>query len=407
MDPEKEERIRKERERIRIASQKTRLKKRLEEQTLRHENEQMKRERVTLLSTLEELEQTLARLQEQLADKSESRSENEKLSRELQYYKEFGAACALIGQEFDLQETQISDSLVRKRLLEQMTKSGGEMAYLQAERILSDAMIANSHWHNLDLDAHVKQLSSCVRGRYRIIEDGSGEWQFHICIPTSTYEAKFFAEKYTALWHDPRALISIFSQSGGWSRNIIESKVEQLTSVGDTRLQRIRIQSEQSWMFVLTEQNGVPFARSLLVPSSPVLVPPIALEDYNVTFGNNRDAYKRGLVDCWMGTRASIMLDSSLEMRENCVKGKFFEAFRIWNDELASKEPTAPPIKCVKAILAVSASRDFAIETFGEQGFAAVFDMTSHKVAPAYRNFINFLASYVGIDRIPLPNQFG
>jgi hypothetical protein len=407
MDFNKEEKLQKERARIRIASQKTRQKRREEERNLRTENEQMKRERLALLSKLEELEETLNRLQEQLEDKDEERSENEQLCRELQHYKDFGSACVMIGDQFELGDEQFSEALIEERILEQMTSTGGEMADLQAERILAEALNSGGKWHPLAFDTHIHQVASCVQGRYRIHDDGSCEWQFSICVPVRQYNARYFADKYRALWHDPRPMISIFGQSGGWCRNIQSSRVEELASSGPARLQRIQVESSQSWVFVLTAQDGIPVARSVLVPSSPLLLPRFAIEEPTATKGSSTPAppetNRIGLVNCWTGTRASIMLDSSTSERESCVKGKFLESFRAWDDELHHSDPQVSG-RCVRAVLVLSASHDFAIETFGDQGFNAIIDFKNHRIAPAYQNFINFIAMSMGLDRLPLPH---
>ena len=411
---DKEEKLRKERERIRIASQKTRQKRREEEITLRTENEQMKRERSSLISTLKDLEETLERLQARIAEKDEAHSENELLNWELQQYREFGTACVMIGEQFSVDQREPSSEVdLQKDILQQVTKSGGEMSDLQAERVLSQSLEDDGRWKPLLFDTLIEQLHSCAQGRYRVNEDGSCDWQFSFCVPHQQNRAAFFAEKYRNLWHDPRPMMSIFGRSGPWFYRMEDNVVEQLSSYGNTKLQRIKHGgSDQSWVFVLTAKDADNVARSTLIPSSAQLSPLLSYDRHSQKEAQQKNSSSAtppvvetsrvGLVECWTGTRASIMLDSSLSSRGNCVKGKFLESFRVWNEEIySSDERIAGP--GIRGVCIMSATSDFAKETFGDQGFGMLFSFEENKVAIAYQTFIDFIACSMGLDQIPLP----
>jgi len=426
-----DEKLQKERERIRIASQKTRQKRREEEQILRTENEKMKRERQSLATTLSDLERTIELLQEQLKEKDETLSENEQLSKELEQYRSFGSACVLFAEQFSSVDVDPGSEDLSRRMLSQVTKSGGEMSDLHSERILAESLGDDPRWRSLSFEGGVPLLSTFVKGRFRLLDDGTCEWQFNIVAPWQKDHARVFSQRYRAFWEDPRPLLSIFKSSKtSWFGNIDESTVEHLATEGNASLQRIRnSDNDKSWVFVLTHADGVKVAKSTLLPESPENMPFFALDTESQqalkATSNNSGASSSsvasnspkpgggkpqsstssptvsgrvGVVECWSGTRASLMLDSScIAKGENCVRGKFVESFRAWNEDIQSSDPrVAGP--GVRGILISSMTQEFAQQTFGETGFNALFNFENNTVANPYQAFIDFLAISMGIE---------
>ena len=399
-----DEKLKAERERIRIASLKTRKKKKDEEEKIREENRKLKREKIELSTTLQQLEIVAEELQALLEDRQADLSKNEALEQELREYQKFSTACLLI-----LQELKNDDEFKNERkqsfeeTLVEVVRYAGEMSNLQIERILAESL--DTPWKKLNINSSIPYLCESVKGKYRLLSDGTCEWRVDMAIPKVS--AKEFTTKYRNYWEDPRPLMRIFKRlNGSWFNGLNENtNIDKLAEFGDTRLLRINTDPETSWAFVINYSDCHSSPKSTLLPNSLDDLPTFALnEKESKPISLNSSSSVRhynniGLVTCLTGTRATVIIDDSRAKEKNlcCFKGRFFESFKVWDENLDGISNTELRGHGARGVIIVSSSSDFSKQMFGDKGIHSLIDFHTDSITPIYQFLIDLLARTCGL----------